>query len=59
MLEDPALAHVHFDISWDEVAKYVVATPDSLESTAALLNRFPDRFLSGPTRSRRATRPRT
>ena len=28
MLEDPALRHVHFDISWDEVAKYVVATPE-------------------------------
>ena len=22
MLKDPALAHVNFDISWDEVAKY-------------------------------------
>jgi predicted TIM-barrel fold metal-dependent hydrolase len=47
ILEDPGLAHVHFDISWDEVAKYVVATPASLESTAALLNRFSDRFLFG------------
>ena len=59
ILEDPGLAHVHFDISWDEVAKYVVATPASLESTAALLNRFPTASCSAPTRSRRPTRPRT
>ncbi len=26
---DPALAHVYFDISWDEVAKYVTATPEA------------------------------
>src|SRR5580692_2342591 len=27
MLKDPELSHVNFDISWSEVAKYVVATP--------------------------------
>ena len=27
MTADPTLSHVNFDISWDEVAKYVVATP--------------------------------
>ena len=27
MLTDPALGHVNFDISWDEVAKYAVASP--------------------------------
>ena len=47
MLEDPTLAHVRFDISWDEVAKYVVATPQSLQNTAAIINRYPDRFLFG------------
>ena len=26
---DPALTHVNIDISWDEVAKYIVATPES------------------------------
>ena len=26
---DPALQHVHFDISWDEVAKYATATPEA------------------------------
>ena len=30
MLTDPALRHVNFDISWDEVAKYAVATPESI-----------------------------
>lgn len=47
MLDDPGLRHVHFDISWDEVAKYVVASPESLQRTAALIERHPDRFLFG------------
>jgi hypothetical protein len=47
MLTDPALAHVHFDISWDEVAKYVVATPEATQRTAALINRHSSRFLFG------------
>jgi hypothetical protein len=47
MLTDPALGHVHFDISWDEVAKYAVATPDSVTRVAALLNKYPERFLFG------------
>jgi hypothetical protein len=47
MLQDPALSHVNFDLSWDEVAKYAVASPDAVASVAALLNRYPDRFLFG------------
>jgi Amidohydrolase len=47
ILTDPALRHVNFDISWDEVAKYAVATPDTISRMAALLDRFPDRFLFG------------
>jgi predicted TIM-barrel fold metal-dependent hydrolase len=47
MLDDPTLAHVSFDISWDEVAKYAVATPEALQNTAGALNRHPDRFLFG------------
>jgi predicted TIM-barrel fold metal-dependent hydrolase len=47
ILNDPAYAHVNFDISWDEVAKYAVATPDSIARVAAMLNRHPDRFLFG------------
>lgn len=38
---------VYFDISWDEVAKYVVATPQSIWIMADLLNRYPDPFLFG------------
>ena len=47
MLTDPAFNHVSFDISWDEVAKYAVATPESVARVAATLNKFPDRFLFG------------
>jgi hypothetical protein len=47
MLADPGLAHVHFDLSWSEVAKYVVETPEAVKRTAALIERFPDRFLFG------------
>lgn len=47
MLEDPTLSHVYFDISWDEVAKYATASPEIEQATAALFNRYPDRFLFG------------
>jgi hypothetical protein len=47
ILTDRRFAHVYFDLSWSEVAKYVVATPDVLKRTAALINRHPDRFLFG------------
>ena len=47
MLKDPAFNHVNFDISWSEVAKYAVATPESTRAVAAILNRYPDRFIFG------------
>jgi predicted TIM-barrel fold metal-dependent hydrolase len=47
MLSDPALSHVSFDISWDEVAKYAVATPESIGRVVTMLNKYPDRFLFG------------
>jgi hypothetical protein len=47
MLADPAFSHVNFDISWDEVAKYAVATPETIAGVAAMLNKYPDRFLFG------------
>ena len=47
MITDPAFNHVSFDISWDEVAKYAIATPESIARVAAVLNKFPDRFLFG------------
>ncbi len=47
ILIDPSLSHVYFDISWDEVAKYIVATDKSVQRTANLFNSYPDRFLFG------------
>jgi Amidohydrolase len=46
-LNNPALSQVYFDISWDEAAKYLVATPETIQRAADLANRFPDRFLFG------------
>lgn len=47
ILADPSLSNVYFDISWDEVAKYIVASPESTRIAADLINRYPDRFLFG------------
>lgn len=47
ILKDPQYSHVYFDISWDEVAKYVTASPEAVKITADLINRYPDRFLYG------------
>jgi hypothetical protein len=47
MLTDPSFSHVNFDISWDEVAKYAVASPESITRVATMLNKYPDRFLFG------------
>ena len=46
-LEDPTMKHVHFDISWDELAKFVLAKPETTSEMARLINRYPDRFLFG------------
>jgi hypothetical protein len=47
MLSDPGLSHVYFDISWDEVAKYIVASDTVVNAVANLINKYPDRFLFG------------
>jgi predicted TIM-barrel fold metal-dependent hydrolase len=47
MLADPAMHNLYFDISWDVVATYFVSTPDVVRTAAALLERYPDRFLFG------------
>ena len=47
ILSDPEMRNVYFDISWNEVAKYIVASPESLRITADLINRYPERFLFG------------
>jgi hypothetical protein len=47
ILGNPAMKNVMFDLSWDEVAKYLVATDDASTRAAALINKYPDRFLFG------------
>jgi predicted TIM-barrel fold metal-dependent hydrolase len=47
ILQDPTFAHVYFDISWDEVAKYLLSSAQTIKISADLINRFPDRFLFG------------
>jgi hypothetical protein len=47
LLKDPAYKHVYFDISWDLVARYFVESEQTVRATAAILNRYPDRFLFG------------
>ena len=47
ILADSSMKNVYFDISWDEVAKYIVSSPESVRITADLINRYPDRFLFG------------
>jgi predicted TIM-barrel fold metal-dependent hydrolase len=46
-LSNPGLSHVYFDLSWDEAAKYVISSPESIAGMADLINRYPDRFLFG------------
>ena len=47
LLKDPAFNNVYFDISWSEVAKYAVSTPETTRAIAGLINRYPDRFIFG------------
>lgn len=47
MMKDPELRHVYFDISWDEVAKYAVASPEIIDRVAKFFNAHSDRLLFG------------
>ena len=47
LLDSGRLPNVYFDISWDEAAKYIVATPETIQATADVINAYPDRFLFG------------
>ena len=47
MLNDAALRHVAFDISWDEVAKYAVSSPEVTARVVTLFNQHSDRFVFG------------
>jgi predicted TIM-barrel fold metal-dependent hydrolase len=46
-LARPELAHVYIDLSWSETAKYITSSAEAMDRMAALMNRFPDRFLFG------------
>lgn len=46
ILEDPAFKNIHFDISWSEVAKYIV-DPKGIDIAVKLIDEYPDRFLFG------------
>jgi predicted TIM-barrel fold metal-dependent hydrolase len=46
-LANPELKNFYVDLSWSEVAKYVVSSPEAIKATAVLINQFPDRFLFG------------
>lgn len=46
-LANPENNHVYIDISWTEVAKYVTETPEATANVAAVINKYPDRFLMG------------
>jgi hypothetical protein len=47
MLSDPELPNVYVDISWDQAAKYLVASAEATRQTAELMRRHSDRFLFG------------
>jgi len=47
ILRDPDFHNVFLDISWDEVAKYFVASPEATKGLVDLIERYPDRFLFG------------
>jgi predicted TIM-barrel fold metal-dependent hydrolase len=47
MLKDTAYNNLYFDISWDEVAKWLDYSDQSLAKTVEIIGRYPDRFLFG------------
>jgi len=46
-LANPQMKNFYVDISWTEMAKYIVATPETTAAAADLINRYPDRFIFG------------
>lgn len=47
ILEDKDLKNVYFDISWDEVAKYLTEKEVAIKKAVAIMDKYPDRFLFG------------
>ena len=43
----PRFDNLYHDISWDEVAKWVVSDSETTQAVADILNKYPDRFLYG------------
>ena len=46
-LSNPSLKNLYIDLSWTETAKYIVASDQTIETTAQMINRHPERFLFG------------
>jgi hypothetical protein len=51
LLSDPRLSHLYFDISWDEVAKYVVQTREIEKARGRRLQSISGPVLLGPRRA--------
>ena len=49
LVTDPTLSHVYYDISWDEVAKYAIASPE-IEKRVAKLETVADILEKGRQR---------
>jgi hypothetical protein len=47
LLSSDDFSHVNLEISWDEVAKWIVANEATLDAWVKLLQAYPDRFLFG------------
>jgi hypothetical protein len=47
ILEHERCSHVHIDLSWDVVAERITKDKETCAKWAALIERFPDRFLYG------------
>jgi len=47
LLANPAMSNIYLDLSWDQLAKYIVANDATTAATADLINKYPDRFLFG------------
>ena len=56
---DPAFSNLYFDISWTEVAKYLVASPESTKIAPFCSAAIRDGFCSGQIRWRQRTRSNT
>jgi hypothetical protein len=47
IMTNPAMGNIYFDLSWDELAKYIVASEAASTAMADVINRHPSRFLFG------------